>query len=90
MYILFGMQANQIPLRLSDSLLADLDSLVASGAYKSRAAAIRAGIEAIVDAERQRRLDREIVDGYTRHPPTDAEAQAAFASMREAIEDEPW
>ncbi len=77
-------------MRLSESLLSDLDALVSKGAYQSRAAAIRAGIEAILHAERQRRIDREIVEGYTLHPPIEAEEHAAFASMRDAIAEEPW
>ena len=77
-------------MRLSETLLADLDALVAGGVYRSRAAAIRAGIVAIIDGERQRRIDRQIIDGYTRHPPTPAEARAALASMRDAIAQEPW
>ena len=88
--ILSGMQTRQIPVRLSEALLADLDALVSGGAFKSRAAAIRAGIEAVAHAEQQRRINQEIVDGYTRHPPTEAEAQAALASLRQAIEEEPW
>ena len=84
------MQTRQIPVRLSETLLADLDALVAGGVYRSRAAAIRAGIVAIIEGERQRRIDRQIINGYTRHPPTPAEAQAAFASMRDAIAQEPW
>lgn len=77
-------------MRLSETLLADLDALVAGGVYRSRAAAIRAGIVAIVNGERQRRVDRQIINGYNRHPPTPAEAQAALASMRDAIAQEPW
>ena len=84
------MQTKQIPVRLSQALLADLDALVSGGAYRSRAAAIRAGIEAIVRGEQQRTIDRQIIDGYTRHPPTAAEAHSALASIREAIEEEPW
>lgn len=84
------MQTKQVPIRLSSDSLADLDELVRDGVYRSRAAAIRAGIEAIVEADRQRRIDRQIVAGYTRRPPTEAEARAARASMREAIEEEPW
>ena len=55
-----------------------------------RAAAVRAGIEAIMKLERQRRTDRAVVDGYKRHPPTETEEHAALASLREAILDEPW
>lgn len=84
------MQTKQVPIRLSSALLADLDELVQNGVYRSRASAIRAGIEAIVKAEQERRINRQIAAGYTRHPPTEAEERAAHASMREAIEEEPW
>ncbi|MEQ8718094.1 MAG: hypothetical protein RIE08_10855 [Acidimicrobiales bacterium] len=84
------MATAQIAVRLPEPLLSDLDDLVESGAYKSRAAAVRAGIEAIMRLEQQRRTDRAIVDGYTRQPPTEAEDRAALASLREAILDEPW
>jgi len=84
------MQTRQIPVRLSEALLADLDVLVADGAFRSRAAAIRAGIEAIVHGEQQQRIDRQIIDGYIRHPPTLQEQHAALASMRDAIAEEPW
>ena len=79
-----------MPVRLSSTLLADLDELVQSGVYRSRASAVRAGIETIVEAEQQRRIDQQIVAGYTRCPPTGAEERAAHASVREAIEEEPW
>ncbi len=84
------MHSKQVPLRLPESLLVDLDALVSKGRYRSRSAAIRDGIEAILSAERQRQIDHEIVDGYTRHPPGEAEQQAAFTSMRDAIAEEPW
>lgn len=84
------MATSQIAVRLPESLLSDLDELVRSGAYESRAAAVRAGIEAIMKLELQRRTDRAVIDGYTRHPPTETEHQAALASLREAILDEPW
>jgi Arc/MetJ-type ribon-helix-helix transcriptional regulator len=84
------MATEQIAVRLPGPLLADLDELVTSGAYESRAAAVRAGIEAVTRLERQRQTDRIVVDGYIRHPPTESEEQAAVASLREAILDEPW
>ncbi|MEE9414246.1 MAG: hypothetical protein V3V01_03105 [Acidimicrobiales bacterium] len=84
------MATEQIAVRLPEPLLADLDGLVTSGAYVSRAAAVRAGIEAIMKLEHQRRIDQAVVDGYTRQPPTETEENAALASLREAILDEPW
>jgi Arc/MetJ-type ribon-helix-helix transcriptional regulator len=80
----------QIAVRLPEKLLAQLDDLVARGVYENRAAAVRAGIEAIAELERQRQLDRTIIAGYRRIPPTAGETDAALASLREAIAEEPW
>lgn len=84
------MQTQQVAVRLPVDLLAAVDRMVAAGAYPSRAAAVRAGLEAIADAERRRAIDDAIVDGYTRIPPTPSEDAAALASLRDAIADEPW
>lgn len=84
------MATEQIAVRLPGPLLSDLDDLVTNGAYESRAAAVRAGIEAITKLEHQRQTDQAVVDGYTRQPPNEPEDQAALASLREAILDEPW
>ena len=84
------MSAQQVAVRLSAPLLESLDSLVRSGAYESRAAVVRAGIEAIARLEQQRRIDCAIVDGYTRLPPVENEDRAALVSLNEAILDEPW
>ncbi len=51
---------------------------------------VRAGIEVIAQVEQRRRIDRAIVDGYSRQPPTEAEDQAALVSLGEAILEEPW
>ncbi len=80
----------QIAVRLPNELLADLDELVGRGVYASRAAAVRAGVEAVTELHRRRIVDRAIVEGYLRLPPTDAESDAATASLREAIAEEPW
>lgn len=85
-----GMATEQIAVRLPTQLLAELDALVARGEYDTRAAAVRAGIEQLASRERGRRLDREIVDGYHRLPPTEVESEAALASLRDAIAEEPW
>ena len=88
--ILLTMTTQQVAVRLPAPLLARLDNLVESGAYESRAAVVRAGIEAIAAAEQRRRIDRSIVDGYSRLPPTEAEDHAALVSLSEAILEEPW
>jgi Arc/MetJ-type ribon-helix-helix transcriptional regulator len=80
----------QIAVRLPDELVARLDTLVAGGSYESRAAAVRAGIEALMALERRRTIDRALVSGYERFPPTQVEDVAALASLRDAIAEEPW
>ncbi|MGH9057820.1 MAG: ribbon-helix-helix domain-containing protein [Acidimicrobiales bacterium] len=80
----------QIAVRLPEELLSDLDALVASGVYESRAAAVRAGVEAITALEHRRQIDRAIVAGYQRTPPNAVEGDLAVASLRDAIAEEPW
>jgi len=80
----------QIAVRLPLGLLDQLDDLVARKVYGSRAAAVRAGIEAITELERRRITDRAVVEGYRRAPATAVENAAALASLREAIVEEPW
>ena len=84
------MQTQQVAIRLPVDLLATVDRLVAAGVYPSRAAAVRAGLEAIADAERRREVDDAVIDGYRRMPPTPSEDAAALGSLRDAIADEPW
>ncbi len=84
------MTSEQIAVRLPKNLLTSLDELVREGLYESRAAAVRAGIEAITESEHRRTIDRSIVDGYRRTPPTSADDAAALDSLRSAIAEEPW
>jgi len=84
------MATGQIAVRLPEELLAFLDDLVGRGVYDSRAAAVRAGVEAILELDRRRLIDQAVVDGYRRVPPTAAERQAAISSLRDAILEEPW
>lgn len=84
------MSTEQIAVRLSEDLLAEVDALVARGVYESRAAAVRAGIELVAELDRRRRTDEAIVEGYRRVPPSAADDAAALASLREAISEEPW
>lgn len=85
--MLNGVATEQIAVRLSAELLGEL---VANGVYESRAAAVRAGVEAITALEHRRQTDRAIVAGYQCAPPTPIEHDAAVASLREAIAEESW
>jgi Arc/MetJ-type ribon-helix-helix transcriptional regulator len=84
------MATEQIAVRLSEELLGGLDDLVARGVYRSRAAVVRAGVEAVLELDRRRLTDQAIVAGYRRVKPTEADRQAAISSLRDAILEEPW
>jgi Arc/MetJ-type ribon-helix-helix transcriptional regulator len=88
--MLIGMHTRQVAVRLPEDLLATVDRLVTAGVYPSRAAAVRAGLEAVADAERRRAVDVAVVDGYRRIPPTASEDAAATSSLRDAIAEEAW
>ncbi len=82
--------SEQIAVRLPEEVLVGLDDLVRRGVYASRAAAVRAGVEAVMESNRRKQTDRAVVEGYRRIPPTKLEDQAAISSLRDAIAEEPW
>lgn len=84
------MATEQIAVRLPQELLDKVDDLVARGVYESRAAAVRAGVEAVAESERRRQVDQAVIEGYQRRPAGVAEREAAIASLRDAILEEPW
>lgn len=84
------MATEQIAVRVPEEQLALLDSLIERGTYENRAAAVRAGIDFLLQLDRRRSIDQAITDGYRRLPPTDGEQDAAVASMAQAIAEEPW
>ena len=84
------MATEQIAVRVPSEQLDVLDEMVDRGVFASRAAAVRAGIEALVELDRRRRDDLAIVEGYRRTPPAEGETAAAIASLRDAIAEEPW
>jgi Arc/MetJ-type ribon-helix-helix transcriptional regulator len=88
--MLGGMHTEQIAVRIDRAQLAALDTLIEEGEFESRAAAVRAGLAAVIGAVESRRIDDALRAGYTLHPPTPGERIAAEAALREAIEEEPW
>jgi len=82
--------SKMITLRVSEERLRKLDDVVARGAYVTRAAALTAALDHLVSEHERREIDRAIVEGYTRIPPTAEEDAWAEASGRRSIADEPW
>jgi Arc/MetJ-type ribon-helix-helix transcriptional regulator len=80
----------QIAIRIPYLLAEKLESLVASGRFETKADAVRAALEALVDAERRADVGRRIVEGYQRVPQDDTEVAAAQDAATRSIEDEPW
>lgn len=88
--MLHGM-TQQIAIRLPNEDLAALDAAVAAGRYPTRAAAVRAGVHALMQAERDREIAEAYRRAYTAKPqePWFAEASAHATGERLAERDEP-
>ncbi len=80
----------QFVTRVEDGLAREVDLLVTEGVVGSRSAAVRLGLEGLVDRHRRRRIGQSIVDGYLRHPQTESEVGWADEATRRMIADEPW
>ena len=82
--------AEQFAIRMSHELASSLDELVSSGRFATRAEAVRAAIEQLLDAEHRHDIGRRIVQGYTDVPQTDGEVAAATEAAVRSIQEEPW
>jgi len=80
----------QLVARIDDSLLAQLDELVASGDAQSRSDAVRRALEEMLDRRRRRKIGESIVEAYRQVPETDDELEWAAHSTRTMIAEEPW
>ena len=80
----------QIAVRIPNELAAALDDLVDAGRFETRADAVRAALEALLDAERRAEIGRLIVEGYRRVPQEDEDVAAAERAATRAIDEEPW
>ncbi|HEV2791605.1 MAG TPA: ribbon-helix-helix protein, CopG family [Solirubrobacterales bacterium] len=83
------MARTQTLVQLTVDLLRRLDERAAREG-RSRSALIRDAIEVYLHDEAKARIDREIIEGYERIPPTEEEMAWAEASTREMIREEPW
>lgn len=61
----------QIPLRIPDEDLTELDAAIARGSFPNRSAALRAGLELLLREERERAIDDAYRRGYGEHPQED-------------------
>ncbi len=69
--------SEQIAIRISDDMAESLEELVEHGRFETKADAVRTALQALVEAERRRRVGELIVAGYERIPQTDDEGLAS-------------
>jgi Arc/MetJ-type ribon-helix-helix transcriptional regulator len=82
--------SEQIAVRIPDELAESLEKLVSSGTFETKAEAIRAALDRLVEAERRRRVGELVADGYRRIPQGDDDVEAARQAAIRSIEEEPW
>ena len=82
--------SKMVTLRLPAERVTRIDELVQAESYESRASFIVEAINRLVSELEERAIDRSIVEGYTRIPPTAEETRWAEISGLESIREEPW
>jgi len=82
--------SKMITVRISDERQRRLDGLVAEGVFPSRSAALTEALDRLLADEARRAIDRSIVEGYERVPPTEAEDDSSAISTLESIREERW
>lgn len=82
--------AVQLVTRIPDSVAEAVDDLVRSGVFASRSAAVRAGLEAVVEQERRDGIGRAIVEGYRRIPQEQDDLTWPDAATSAMIAEESW
>lgn len=80
----------QLVTRLDDSLVSQVDDLVAEGVVASRSDAVRQGLNLLVDRHRRQGVAAAIVEGYRVQPQTEAEMGWSDEATARMIADEPW
>ena len=71
----------QVPVRMTEEDVSALDALVATGAFRSRSDALRAGLATLLREERQREIDKAYARGYGRHPQEEWIGETGLAGL---------
>jgi Arc/MetJ-type ribon-helix-helix transcriptional regulator len=76
---------SQIAIRLPDDQLAAIDAAVRDGRFESRAAAVRAAIDRLLDDERNRKIAEQYRRGYGEQPQEDWVGEMGLAVGSELV-----
>jgi len=80
----------QLAVKLSKSMVEEIDELVRAGRFGSRTDAVRAALDRMLEEIREGQVTAAIVEGYRRIPPDEADDAWADAATRAMIMEEPW
>lgn len=80
----------QLVTRVDEELAAAIDELVGAGVVSSRSAAVRLGLERLVERYRRDQVGARIVEGYRRFPQSEGESGWSDGATVAMIADEPW
>ena len=75
----------QIPIRIAEEDLAELDAAIARGRYPNRSAALRSGLKLLLRAEREREIEEAYRRGYGEHPQEDWIGEAGLWAGAELL-----
>ena len=81
--------SQRITIRIPEELSTAVDGLVDAGLFATRADAVRAALETLVDGERRREIGSRIADGYPRIPQDQEEVAGATEAAIRSIHEEP-
>jgi Arc/MetJ-type ribon-helix-helix transcriptional regulator len=71
----------QVPVRLTETDLAELDAAIARGRFANRSEALRAGLERVLYEERQLAIDEAYAAGYRKHPQEEWVGELGLAGL---------
>ena len=82
--------SEQLAVRISEELASSLRELISAGRFETRADAVRAALEALIQDERRRKIGSQIAEGYRKIPQSDEEVAVATQAAVSSIHEEPW
>jgi Arc/MetJ-type ribon-helix-helix transcriptional regulator len=82
--------STQLAVKLSESMVDEIDRLIRDGRFANRTDAVRAALDRMLEELREEQVTAAIVEGYRRIPPDEADDAWAETATRAMIADEPW